>query len=222
MLGNSHNHEQLSLNTASYVLVQSSGKIAQIVDTSHRDWWLVIDFFYHARSVFIGDFRQFKIVRTVFFFFWNWFSYNSNTRINIYFLPVRTKGKSTVLDMLGWFSATFIRKKIFVISCLLRCILSPFLKGVYSKRKEFAPLGSKFFPFRVDPFPERRKKQIWHLSSLKKYSFLLTKGCILIDRFHCMLFSCRYKNTDNYSLIIPDLPKVFRNRTEQCKRRQVW
>ena len=28
------------------------------------------------------------------------------------------------------------------------------LKGVYSKRKEFAPLGSKFFPFRVDPFSE--------------------------------------------------------------------
>ena len=28
------------------------------------------------------------------------------------------------------------------------------LKGVYSKRKEFPPLGSKFFPFRVDPFSE--------------------------------------------------------------------
>ena len=26
------------------------------------------------------------------------------------------------------------------------------LPRVYSKRKEFAPLGSKFFPFRVDPF----------------------------------------------------------------------
>ena len=25
-------------------------------------------------------------------------------------------------------------------------------KVVYSKRKEFAPLGSKFFPFRVDSF----------------------------------------------------------------------
>ena len=25
------------------------------------------------------------------------------------------------------------------------------LTTVYSKRKEFAPLGSKFFPFRVDP-----------------------------------------------------------------------
>ena len=27
-------------------------------------------------------------------------------------------------------------------------------KGVYSKRKEFAPKGSKVFPFRVDPFSE--------------------------------------------------------------------
>ena len=32
--------------------------------------------------------------------------------------------------------------------------LLSFLKGVFSKRKEFAPLGSKFFPFRVDPFSE--------------------------------------------------------------------
>ena len=29
-----------------------------------------------------------------------------------------------------------------------------FWKGAYSKRKEFAPKGSKFFPFRVDPFLE--------------------------------------------------------------------
>ena len=28
------------------------------------------------------------------------------------------------------------------------------LKAVYSKKKEFAPLGSKFFHFRVDPFLE--------------------------------------------------------------------
>ena len=30
--------------------------------------------------------------------------------------------------------------------------LPPFWKGVSTKRKEFAPCGSKFFPFRVDPF----------------------------------------------------------------------
>ena len=36
----------------------------------------------------------------------------------------------------------------------VKIILSPFLKGIYSKRKEFAPKWSKFFPFRVDPFSE--------------------------------------------------------------------
>ena len=30
----------------------------------------------------------------------------------------------------------------------------PFWKEVYSKRKEFAPHGSKFFPFTIDPFSE--------------------------------------------------------------------
>ena len=40
--------------------------------------------------------------------------------------------------------------------------LFPFLyikhwKGVYSERKEFAPRGSKFFPFRVDLFSEDGK-----------------------------------------------------------------
>ena len=35
---------------------------------------------------------------------------------------------------------------------LSKLFLLPFEKRVYSKRKEFAPLGSKFFPFRVDLF----------------------------------------------------------------------
>ena len=34
------------------------------------------------------------------------------------------------------------------------CLFISFLKGLYSERKEFAPLGSKFFPFRIDPFSE--------------------------------------------------------------------
>ena len=32
--------------------------------------------------------------------------------------------------------------------------IKPLLKGIYTKRKEFAPKGSKFFPSRVDPFSE--------------------------------------------------------------------
>ena len=43
----------------------------------------------------------------------------------------------------------------------------PFWKGVYSKRKEFAPHGSKFFPFRVDPFSEGRQKKFGRVASLE-------------------------------------------------------
>ena len=34
----------------------------------------------------------------------------------------------------------------------VKMVFAFFWKGVYSKRKEFAPSGSKFFPFRIDPF----------------------------------------------------------------------
>ena len=34
---------------------------------------------------------------------------------------------------------------------------NPFCKGVNSKRKQFAPIGSQFFPFRVDPFQQGAK-----------------------------------------------------------------
>ena len=40
-----------------------------------------------------------------------------------------------------------------VITLSQNC-LSSLRNRVYSKRKEFAPHGSKFFPFRVDPFLE--------------------------------------------------------------------
>ena len=56
-------------------------------------------------------------------------------------------------------------------------LLSPFWKGIFSKRKEFAPNGSKFFPFRVDPFSEENwcieskeevKKRLLSLYKLQK------------------------------------------------------
>ena len=37
----------------------------------------------------------------------------------------------------------------------VQIILLPFWKVFYSKRKEFAPLGSQFFSYRVDPISER-------------------------------------------------------------------
>ena len=47
------------------------------------------------------------------------------------------------------------REPTSVSSCLIHCTLSPFWKG--SKRIEFAPKGSKFFPFTVDPFQKGGK-----------------------------------------------------------------
>ena len=53
-----------------------------------------------------------------------------------------------------------------------KMVLSPFWKGVYSKRKEIASQGSKFLAFRVDPFSrgawcaEKTKKESLKLSPL--------------------------------------------------------
>ena len=47
------------------------------------------------------------------------------------------------------------KKNIYIymyINKTVKIVLFHFWKGVYSKRKEFAPKGSKFFPFRVDLF----------------------------------------------------------------------
>ena len=59
------------------------------------------------------------------------------------------------------FPPCLTREITFVTSCLRSCTSNPFWKGVYSERKEFAPMGSKFFHFRVNPFSEGRQKQYW-------------------------------------------------------------
>ena len=48
-------------------------------------------------------------------------------------------------------------------------------KGVYSKRKEFAPFGSKFFPLRVDPFSEERKTILTGLTDFTGSASILLK-----------------------------------------------
>ena len=70
------------------------------------------------------------------------------------------------LDTLGIFSAIFTRETTFVTSCLLSYAPNSFWKGIYSKRKEFASTGSKFFPFRVDPFSGRRQTILTELPPL--------------------------------------------------------
>ena len=70
-------------------------------------------------------------------------------------------------------SMPFFYRKQLLWQCLFICIQSRFGKKVYSKRKEFAPIGSKFFPFKVDLF--KREK-----ISLQKEDKVVTPESIFI------------------------------------------
>ena len=62
-----------------------------------------------------------------------------------------------VMDGLKISSSSLLKGTVYAfrVGNFVKVVLPPFLKGVYSKRKEFAPTGSKVFPFRVDPFSKR-------------------------------------------------------------------
>ena len=54
-----------------------------------------------------------------------------------------------------------------------KIVLPSLWKGVYSKREEFATMGSKFFPFRVDSFQnelgvQKSKQEVTKVASLVK------------------------------------------------------
>ena len=52
--------------------------------------------------------------------------------------------------------------------CLPVCSLhkNPLLERVYFKKKEFAPFGSEFFLFKVDPFEKEGKTNLRDLCSV--------------------------------------------------------
>ena len=79
------------------------------------------------------------------------------------------------LATLGRVSVIFTRETTFVTFCLLFCTSIPFWKRVYSKRKEFAPKGSKFFSFKVDSFPEGRQNNFAGIISLKNIAKMRPK-----------------------------------------------
>ena len=58
------------------------------------------------------------------------------------------------LDTPRRFSAILIRGITLLTSCLASYTPNPFWQVVHSKRKEFAPKGSKFLPLRVDLYSE--------------------------------------------------------------------
>ena len=61
--------------------------------------------------------------------------------------------------------------------------IKPLLKRVFSKRKEFASMGSKFFPFRVDPFSEAAQSILTELPPMKMYAPYLESALLNIQPY---------------------------------------
>ena len=61
-----------------------------------------------------------------------------------------------VLVTLSRFSAIFSKRYDFCEILFAFLTSTTYCNGVYSKMKEFARKGSKYFPFRTDPFSEGR------------------------------------------------------------------
>ena len=68
----------------------------------------------------------------------------------------------------GKFSTAFTGDTILVTSCFVFLYMKPLLKRVYFKRKEFAPKGSKFFPFKVDLFSKGKQNNFDSISYMPR------------------------------------------------------
>ena len=82
---------------------------------------------------------------------------------------------------------------------LLSCTPIPFLKGGYSKRKEFAPKGSKFFPFIVDPCLERSNTIFERVASPESASIPLNDIWCTSDDIQEMCCSVRFQYREKVS-----------------------
>ena len=76
-------------------------------------------------------------------------------------------------------------KQLFVTTCLLSNILSPFLKGVFPKRKEFAP---KFFPFRADPFQKGTNTILTEIPPAEVFPFFFMLLILKFDQNYSTAF----------------------------------
>ena len=124
------------------------------------------------------------------------------------------------------FTPFFTKKTIFLTSCLLSFHQVSSEKGSTLKGKNLVPPGSKFFPFRIDPFSEGNKNDFDRVA----FPLYVTYNCQnvmegpskagiinwLIDKFHKNDYHYRFAN--NQSLIsvfvtLPYIHLVFRHLT---------
>ena len=79
-------------------------------------------------------------------------------------------------DTLGILSVNFNKGDnfcVFLFAFLHNKSLLKRVKWIYSKRKEFAPSGSKFFSFREDPYSEGSQNNFERFVSLENVSIPL-------------------------------------------------
>ena len=62
--------------------------------------------------------------------------------------------ENNAIIIVWWYELKHLREMDTYKGGTFQNFLALLSKGVYSKRKEFAPIGSKFSPFRLDPFSE--------------------------------------------------------------------
>ena len=101
-----------------------------------------------------------------------------------FFLPFLPREITFVTSCLLYWMPSSFWMMMMMSSGLTKCqpmriiCVSLFWKGVYSIRKEFAPSGSKFFPYRVDPFP-KGTKQFWQDCPLESVSIPHNNGSVI-------------------------------------------
>ena len=77
------------------------------------------------------------------------------------------------MDTRGRFSTILIQGRQLFDFLIALLYTKPLLERVFSKRKEFAPYGSKFFPFRKTPFQKEAKLILTELPPPKSVPFTL-------------------------------------------------
>ena len=107
-------------------------------------------------------------------------------------MPVLPCGIYSSLTHHGRFFAIFDKADNFCDSLFAFLLAMHVLKGVCFKRKEFAPKGSKFFPFRVDPFSEGRQSNFDRVVSPESVSIHLKEHNVVLQPIDIMILEIMF------------------------------
>ena len=126
------------------------------------------------------------------------------------------------LDTRDRFCAIFFtRDTTLVISILYSCKPSPLWKWSALKGKNLLPRGSKFFPFRVDPFSERKQTPFDSYLRWKIYLFLLNLTMNRMDNRITQRLGCLRRRVFAAGHVVWNLPDHNQDKTTKQKGRKI-